>query len=249
MLRTFSGAVVRRVVDRSRASIPEHAHDWPLLSLFVMGGYSSRTELGETTIHGPSVVLYRAGAFHRNVVGAEGFEQIEIEFDPAWLGATMPERPVSQWIGGCAGADARRLARTCEDADEKTLRASLQRFLATANDDAQYAPPAWVNAMAQRLRADAALSVTTLAREAARHPSWAGTVYRQATGERMAETAARLRVERAARLLRETEQSFAAIAAASGFCDQSHMNRCVRRVLSRTPSAVREDGLHFRHSA
>lgn len=35
MLHEFSGASIRRVVDRSGARVPEHAHDWPLLSLFV----------------------------------------------------------------------------------------------------------------------------------------------------------------------------------------------------------------------
>jgi AraC family transcriptional regulator len=249
MLRSFSGAVVRRVVDRSHARVPEHAHDWPLLSLFVMGAYSSRTELGETSIRGPSVVLYRAGAFHRNVVGGVGFEQIEIEFDPAWLGTSMPDAPVSQWIGGRAGADVRNLTQLCKDANEESMRVSLQDLIASANDDTRHDRPAWVDAIAQRLRADASLSVAALAREASRHPSWTGAAYRRATGERFQETAARLRVERAAQLLRETDRPFASIAADSGFCDQSHMNRSFRRVLGRTPSEVRTDRLHFRDCA
>jgi AraC family transcriptional regulator len=86
MLRNLGGATVRRVVDRSHAQVPEHAHDWPMLSVFVLGRYSNQTELGETAIAGPSLILYRAGAAHRNTVGSVGFEQIEIEFDPAWLG-------------------------------------------------------------------------------------------------------------------------------------------------------------------
>jgi hypothetical protein len=40
--------------------VPEHAHDWPVLSLFVIGGYSNRTEIGETFIAAPSAILYRA---------------------------------------------------------------------------------------------------------------------------------------------------------------------------------------------
>ena len=85
MLRELSGASVRRVIDRKEAQLPEHAHDWPVLSLFVLGSYANHTEFGETRIAGPSAILYRAGASHRNVVGSVGFEQIAIEFDPAWL--------------------------------------------------------------------------------------------------------------------------------------------------------------------
>jgi transcriptional regulator GlxA family with amidase domain len=60
------------------------------------------------------------------------------------------------------------------------------------------------------------------------------------------ETAARFRVERAARSLRETNHACAYIAHEAGFCDQSHMNRTFRRSLGRTPSEVRDDRAVFR---
>jgi AraC-like DNA-binding protein len=248
MLRSFSGAAVRRVVDRSHASVPEHAHEWPLLSIFVMGGYASHTELGNTEIGGPSVILYRAGTFHRNDVGPDGFEQIEIEFDPAWLGAALPSAPLSRWLGGGAGASARELARLCSEATEDSLRVALQRFIVSAKSECD-SSPAWVGAIAKRLRENPTLSVAKLAAEATRHPSWAGTAYHRAMGERLQETASRFRVERAARMLRETDRPFAAVAVDAGFCDQSHMIRSFRRVLGRAPSEVRKDRLHFRASA
>src|SRR5262249_52268677 len=78
VLSSFSGACVRRVIDRSHACVPEHAHEWPVLSLFVIGSYLNETELGERFICGPSAILYAAGARHRNTTAAVGFEQIEI---------------------------------------------------------------------------------------------------------------------------------------------------------------------------
>src|ERR1700689_2790726 len=125
MLRRFSGATVRRVIDRSDACVPEHSHDWPVLSIFILGHYSNETELGETLIAGPSAIFYRAGAAHRNTIGCVGFEQIEIEFEAAWLGgALMPAEPVSRWLGGYVGAEARLLARSVLlEVDEERLRA------------------------------------------------------------------------------------------------------------------------------
>ena len=248
MLRKFSGASVRRVIDRSHARVPEHAHDWPVLSIFVIGGYLNQTELGETFIAGPSAVLYRAGAAHRNTAGPAGFEQIEIEFDPAWLGrALVPDAFVSQWLGGPRGAEARILAQLCDiETSEVSLRAALLRFMERKSGEPEPVPPRWVGTIARRLREDATLNATTLAREVRRHPSWLGTAYRRATGEGLQETAARFRVERAARLLRETDQPSACIALEAGFCDQSHMNRTFRRVLGRVPSAVRDDRREFR---
>jgi AraC family transcriptional regulator len=248
MLRRFSGVTVRRVIDRSNACVPEHAHDWPVLSIFVLGRYLNETELGEILIDGPSAILYHAGAAHRNAIGRAGFEQIEIEFDAAWLGqALIPAMPVSRWLGGPAGSGARSLARFfLLEADEERLRAALQQFVQRTGSQGVCEFPSWVQVIRQRLRDDTTLGVRDLAREVGRHPSWLGTAYRKATGEGPMETAARFRVERAARALRETGGSFAGIAHEAGFCDQSHMNRSFRRLLGRTPSEVRDDRTAFR---
>lgn len=247
MLRKFSGATIRRTLDRSCAEVPEHAHDWPLLSLFVIGGYSNQTELGERFISGPSAVFYSAGAAHRNTAGPDGFEQIEIEFDPAWLHARLPDAPVARWVGGRDGTEAQALARVCSQAvTEKRLLSALRRFLKMAPAGSRARRPDWLSDINRRLRDDPAQRVAGLAHEAGLHPSWLGTAYRDAAGEGLMDTAARLRVERATRLLRETDIPFAGIATEAGFCDQSHMIRTFRRVLGRLPSAVREEKGDFR---
>jgi AraC family transcriptional regulator len=254
VLRSFSGASIRRVIDRSHACVPEHAHDWPLLSLFVIGSYLNHTEAGEKFISGPSAVFYRAGASHRNTTAAFGFEQIEIEFDPSWLGhALLPRLPVMLWVGGRVGREARYLAHACEtETSEARLRAAIQRLLQAASrkpePEPEPEPASWIGTVTRRLSEDTTLKISDLASDAGRHPSWLGSAYRLATGEGLQETAARFRVERAARRLRETDQPLAAIAVEAGFCDQSHMNRTFRRVLGRTPAAVREERRDFRQA-
>jgi AraC family transcriptional regulator len=79
-----------------------------------------------------------------------------------------------------------------------------------------------------------------------RSPAWIGPAYRSLIGEGLQEVAARGRVERAAQLLRESDEPLSTIALEAGFCDQSHMNRTFRRVLGRLPTAVREDRRLFR---
>jgi AraC family transcriptional regulator len=261
VLRSLDGASIRRVIDRSRACVPEHAHDWPVLSLFVIGSYLNETEAGERFISGPSAVFYRAGARHRNTTAAVGFEQIEIEFDPSWLGERLlPRQPVTRWLGGRVAREARSLAYACQTVvDEDRLRAALRQFLAGAPRSAEqeveqeveyveHQAVSWIGNLARRLREDASLKVSDLATEIRRHPSWVGSAYRHATGEGLQETAARLRVERATLLLRESSQPLSAIAFEAGFCDQSHMNRTFRRVLGRSPVAVREERRDFRQA-
>src|SRR5579872_5477305 len=188
----LDGFKQRRVIDRSHAPVPEHAHDWPLVSIFVIGSYLNETEIGSRLIAGPSVVFYRAGAAHRNTIAADGFEQIEIEFDPSWVGrAFLPNVPVKHWIG----VDTTALLRATD------RREALRRLLPSTSRE----PVGWVNAITRRLRIDPTLSVQELSLGVSRHPSWVGSAYRRATGEGPLQTAARFRVERAARLLRESE--------------------------------------------
>jgi AraC-like DNA-binding protein len=243
MPQRFSGVSVRRVIDRSRAEIPQHAHDWPVLSLFVMGAYTNHTEIGEEFIYGPSAILYRAGAAHHNIVGSDGFEQIEIEFDPAWLrSAAVLDMPVQRWIGRDAGSEARSLARLCGSAPtERRLHAAVEQFFERRIKCSDGPATNRMDVISQQLRCNPALKISELAKGADRHPSWLGGAYRRAVGEGLRETAARLRVERAARLLRETDLPYAIVAADTGFCDQSHMNRTFRRILGRSPSSVKED--------
>lgn len=236
------------MIDRGASVIPEHSHDWPVLSIFVIGAYRNTTELGPLDIHGPSAMLYGAGAAHQNDIGPTGFEQIEIEFDPAWLGAeALPAPGVSPWIGGLAAAAARGLGAICMTTPgEAQLQFAMRRFISEARGEARPSSPRWLDHVNLRLRHDQGLAVGDLAREVGRHPAWLGSAYARAVGETLPRTIARLRVERAVQLLRETDEPAAAVAASAGFFDQSHMIRSFRRVLGRLPSAVRRERIHFR---
>jgi AraC family transcriptional regulator len=247
-LHRFSGALLRRTIDRSNARVPEHAHDWPVLSLFVIGSYSNRTDAGSAFISSPSAVLYGPGVHHENIVGPEGFEQIEIEFDPAWLGYDfLPRIPTLRCTGGRAAAATRALARACSNPmTEAQLLASLRSLLTLATSNSRTKTPEWIGEMTRRLRENPTLRVADLARAVGRHPSWLGAEYSRATGEGLPEAAARFKVEYAARLLRETDMSYVTIANDAGFCDQSHMTRTFRRTLGRLPSTVRTERLGLR---
>lgn len=248
-VKILSGARARRVIDPSRAMVPEHAHDWPVLSLFVLGAYRNLCAEGVLEICCPSAVLYAPGAAHANEAAENGFEQVEIEFDPVWLGpeAVLPGAPAPRWIGGAVGARARDLARTwnrCED--EAQLQRATRNFLSLACAASPRPRPPWLERVQAALRADPAVTAQRLAADLDMHAGWVGEAYLAATGEGVRETATRLRVETAARLLRETDQPGAEIAIEAEFCDQSHMIRAFRRTLGRRPSEVREDRVSFR---
>jgi len=56
---------------------------------------------------------------------------------------------------------------------------------------------------------------------------------------RSSEALRRRRVAAAAILLEGADAGLADVAAQTGFCDQSHMNRAFKRLIGRTPAAIR----------
>jgi AraC family transcriptional regulator len=243
-LASLSGARAVRLVDAAHAAVPEHAHGWPVLSVFLAGGYRNDCALGPAVIDRPSAVFYRAGEAHANRVAGLGLEQIDLEFDPRWLGLSLPAAvpPVRRWIGGPTAPAARALAALwASGAPEARLAQATRRFLQAAFAAPEPAAPSWLARASAALSAPEPLATPVLARELGLNPAWMAQAYRAVAGEGLRDTVRRRRVERAVRLLREPGARACDVAQEAGFCDQSHMVRAFRHVLGRTPGAVRGD--------
>ena len=246
-----SGAHVSRVMHPPQQQIPPHRHDWPVLTLYRLGGYREEAEDGQSIqFNGPSIVFQPAGAAHADQIGDCGLETLAMTFDPAWLTAEarrwLPAR--SHWRqGGRMALAARQLAAVWISADvtAETLRLATSRFLVQlfAHAETVGAAPTWAARVASRLDDT---RTQDLARAVGLHPAWLARAYRAWRGEGLAETARRRRVERAVLLLRGGLETLADVALASGFCDQSHMNRAFRAVLGRTPLEVRGEAALLR---
>jgi AraC family transcriptional regulator len=248
-LHRYSGARVLRVVHPGPQRIEEHRHDWAYVGIYTLGRYREFYDGGEAQMRGPCAVLHPAGRPHSDLVGDEGLETLTIEFDPAWLRQYGFEQRLDAsriWQGGAVALAATCLARILTDpaADEKRIGVATSTFLAHAFRSEEALPPAWLPKAGEALEAGA--DTAEISRGLDLHPAWLAHAYRQAVGEGLQETARRLRVERASGFLRRSDLPLADVAVASGFCDQSHMNRCFRAVLGRTPAEVRCEKLAAR---
>ena len=244
-LRSFGGARASRIVDGGHARIPEHAHPWPVLSIYVSGAYTNQSGRGEARVAYPSAMFYAAGEAHENVADRYGLEQIDIEFDPAWLGrsALRIDHPVRLWAGGAVAPAARALGALWSSGDisEAKLAEATGRFLEFAAQAPEVRRPRWLPAVLRHLQTDPSVQAKDLARSLDLNPAWLAQAYRAAMGEGLRQTSARLKVEAASALLRTSDAPAAEIALDAGFCDQSHMIRAFRSVLGRTPSQVRSE--------
>ena len=123
-------------------------------------------------------------------------------------------------------------------------RALALRVLCTVRDRHKRAPvPSGVRQAVQRLETDFAedLSLDELASLAKMSRSHFAVMFRQLTGYTPHQYLLLVRLNHARKLIgqRNSLLSLAEIAAATGFCDQAHLNRHFRRFFGTTPAAFR----------
>jgi AraC family transcriptional regulator len=85
------------------------------------------------------------------------------------------------------------------------------------------------------------LSLETLAQQVGFSSYHFARLFRQATGESPHQFVLRQRIERAKRLLRETDMPLTHVALESGFASQSHLTQAFKRHLNLTPRTYRHD--------
>jgi len=83
------------------------------------------------------------------------------------------------------------------------------------------------------------LTLAQVASAAGVHPVYLAREFRRFHGCTIGEYIRRLRIERARRQLSSSDESLATIAAGSGFSDQSHFSRTVKRLMGMTPAHYR----------
>jgi AraC family transcriptional regulator len=86
---------------------------------------------------------------------------------------------------------------------------------------------------------DEPIEVTALARLAGRSPFHFSRVFSRSVGMSPHRYVVHLRLQRAIELVREGRSGLAEIAARTGFADQSHLSRWVRRIHGASPTQLR----------
>lgn len=228
----------------SADAVHEHSHDDAHFVLATHGRYLT-TAWGPET-EGPVLVYNPPGVIHRDRFVESGGYFLAVSFEaPVWRDLSQAAGRAAidalRLTGPIARRAALRLTRTLlsRDADAVTVE-SLGLELAgeamTPVRDGDHPPP-WL-ATAETLLADSfdqPLTVADLARAAGVHPVHLARAYRRWLGAAPGERLRTRRLERAADLLMRGRAPIGEIALASGFCDQSHLNRQFRRTYGVTP--------------
>ena len=217
-VRRTSGARALRVVHPAAQVIDSHRHDWPLLTLPLLGGYD---ELGDDG----SRIRARARG------GRPSRRAVPFGLHPrAWDGNVLDrvrpgvaaepslKRRLNRsyyCVGGSVALAGRSLAKLWADpaASETKLQDATANFVLLATETPQKAAPVWLGRARRRLESSDRTTAEELAGELGLNPRWLAHAYRSLTGEGLHETLRRRRVEHAVQLLRSTDEPIAEVAA------------------------------------
>jgi AraC family transcriptional regulator len=224
--------------------VDEHSHDDAHFVLATHGRYITTAAGPET--EGPALVYNPPGVVHRDRFVDGGGYFLAVSFAPSdWRALSDAGRGAAidalRLTGPAARRAALRLIRSllARDAEAVSLEAlslelAAQAIIPAPEGDKR---PSWLD-RAETYLADAfdqPISVADLAQVAGVHPVHLARGYRRwlsaAPGDRLRTR----RLERAADLLMRGREPIGEIALASGFCDQSHLNRQFLKAYGVTP--------------
>lgn len=222
------------------AVLGEHSHARGSISIVVGGALLERVGSETALARMGHAVVKPPELPHSNRFGSQGGLLISVA-DPPGVAFERGWR----WLAGhCAGRRAIAIAAALTEGDPFgeaqeqgwELVASVSRGAARS----LAAPPEWVNEVKDRVAAAPRRpSLARLADTAGVHPAYLTKAFRAAFGYSISGFIRRLRSQRAADLLAQSDLGIAAIAAQTGFADQSHLCRIFRRELGVSPSAYR----------
>jgi AraC family transcriptional regulator len=233
--------------------LPKHYHGQPYLFVMLSGAMGETTGSREHLCTRGWLVFNEVGESHCDVVFEQGARGLNVELPPDWLADFRADRGAHEPIVYRHAGPAVTAVGTLQLAMRvcPAIRAFAVEEAVTCLIDALRSPPVgragsprWLEAAEEHIRTHFrdGLSFSAIAADAGVHPAHLCREFRRKFGCTMSQYAARLRCDDAFLQLVDSQLSLAAIAARTGFADQAHLTRSIRRYFGNTPSRLRQDG-------
>jgi AraC family transcriptional regulator len=220
--------------------------------VLVLAGAITEMRDAETQTYGPSTLLYRPACEpHAYAVSQAGARCLIVDADDGWLARARVHAPVveqsTSFRGGFLIHLAHRLHgefRLRDDVSRLVIESITLGVLAEASRrvaKTRDASPNWLQqarALAEAHFAEP-LSLSGVARKVGVHPVHLARTFRRVHRITFAGYVRQVRIEFARRELAASSAPLGDIAAAAGFCDQSHFSRLFKRHTGLTPAAYR----------
>jgi AraC family transcriptional regulator len=219
----------------------DHTHDHPHMCVVLRGAFAE----GGSIVDQNTLRVSPAGDPHDIEFLSAGARCLVITFNDI-LSRDGPVPDARQFLRtGIVLPIIHRLQRELQHATSVAAELLvLETFARVANAHSvtrRGTPPVWLQRVRQALddRPFDPPSTQLLASEANLHPVYVARAFRAWYGCSLATYSRLLRLDRAIRMMMETDASLAHIAARAGYADQSHLTRAVRARIGTTPRALR----------
>lgn len=249
----IAGSVLSETAYPAHLSVPRHVHDQVgYFCLTLQGGYTEYSNY-QNRVLGPATLLYHApGEAHSDKFSGE-----ETRLFCVWVSrerlravrdhAKAPDNS-AHFSHGSTLQLAVRMYKEFRSMDDLsplvieglTLELLAETFRAAQHDSEPLDQP-WIRRARDLLHArfNESLLVSEIAESVGVHPVHLTRVFRRYFGCTVGEYVRRLRVAFACRELSNSRKPLAEIATTSGFCDQGHLSRTVKRFTGMTPRQYR----------
>jgi AraC family transcriptional regulator len=246
------GSTLFETVYRHPVLEPLHEHPHPYVAVLLKGNYCEAYRRGEAHFVPFTAVFHPANAQHSCVLNEPGCRFFTLELETSWIQSmrTMVQaNSVFDWHGERLLWLMLRLLREFRDRRARlplTMESLILEMLAALGDERHIGPRLPLNRwkiLQEKIHDSFQDSIRTrdLARAAGIHPVHVARLFRLKAGVTPGEYLQHLRAQYACRLMQDPERSLGDIASQSGFADQSHMNRILRRLVHCTPGMLRAD--------
>ena len=250
--RDFRDFSITEAVHRPDLVLSPHAHRYPAVTIVRDGGFG--LNIGRDSFEcGNTGVFFKLGDLkHSNRVGAAGSRSLIIEIrsdhrhaldheitlpDRSFLNGELSVLNLATSLEREFGSTDEASAMALEGLTLELLAAILRASLRTVSSR----PPGWMYRLMDLLHDSWSqkISLREVAAEIGVHPVHVARTFRRHQGCSLGEYVRRLRIDYAARELRETDRKPSEIALAAGFYDQAHFSRAFRRRVGLSPVQYR----------
>jgi AraC family transcriptional regulator len=246
------GFTITEGVHKHGAELPWHYHETPTICYVLQGAFTELWRGGSIACTSSTLKITPAGERHWDQFSRGDVRGLLIEAGDAQVASIRPYSAVLDervsFHGGLVSAIARRIydeMRRMDAAAPLAIEGLLLELIASASrmreQNGSTGRPRWLEDARDRIHVELAArpSLTGLAESVGVHPVTLARSFRRTFGCTVGEYVRRLRIERAALQLAETELSLAEIALAAGFSDQSHFSNMFRRHTGLSPFRFR----------
>jgi AraC family transcriptional regulator len=247
---TFDEFALEALVVPPGSALPAHRHERAHLLMVFAGEVVDETEREAHQVRPGELLVRPAGITHANCVGDGGAHLINIDMTPALAEAFAP---LYGRLWGSAHLTFPMVRQLPEQIREEMaasdpvskciLPALIEQLLGVGARAAtgSNGRPEWLRRALEILDRSfvEGISIAEVARWSGVSASRLSHGFREHFGRSIGDYVRDLRVEAAARALRESDDSIAAIADACGFADQAHLSRLFRELRGTTPNEYR----------